>query len=125
MIYSRFRPWKTQSEPFIWKSYLLQTFCHFAFAVLWWYFGYIGEKPLSGTPVVVTPDISINRQIVNSYDRVGYLLHLLLYVFVTVHQTVLIQVAHVTHQKFNPLSRIYVATMIIFVVCIIIHLCKK
>jgi hypothetical protein len=58
--------------------------------VLWWYFGYIGEKPLSGTPILVTPEISLSRKIVNSYDRVGYLLHLLLFVFVVVHQTILI-----------------------------------
>ena len=109
----------------MWKSHLLQTFAPFAFAVLWWYFGYIGEKPLSGTPVLVTPEISLKRQRVDSYDRVGYLLHLLLFVFVIAHQTILIQVAHVTHQKYNPFSRIYIATMIIFVVCIIINFCKK
>ena len=66
------------------KDYLLNTLSHFIFTVLWWYFGYIGKHPLHGDPIPVSPSTSKDNS-QYKYDKIGYLLHLLLYVFVSVH----------------------------------------
>lgn len=117
---SRFKPWSTQAEQFVLGPYLLQFCTHFAFTVVWWYFAHIGEKSIVGKAIIVDEN-STENELVANYDRVGYLLHLLLYIFVVAHQTILIQVAHVSKQKFMPISRILVATLVMLVTCIIIN----
>ena len=124
LFWSKWRPWSTQSEPFVLKDYLQQFIAHIVFAVLWWSFGYIGKEPLSGKPTLVTPEISDKRTLLQ-YDRVGYMLHMLLYCFVVCHQTISIQVAHVTKQKYSPFTRIYIAICSGITVCIIINAINK
>jgi hypothetical protein len=124
MIYSKFRPAKTQSMPFLVVDYLLQVAVQLSFVGLWWYFGYIGVDSLRGQPIPVSVETTKEHS-EYKYDSAGYLLHLLLFVFVSAHQTMSIQQAHVTHVKFNPFTRICLASMIFMIVCIIIHFISK
>lgn len=70
MIWSKYSPWSTQAEPFVWKEWMLQTSAHFFFTVLWWYFGYIGTEPLIGKPIEVEPKYAKERLLAD-YERVG------------------------------------------------------
>jgi len=72
---------------------------------LWCQLAYIGNDPIRGSPIEVSKQSTLT--IPAEHGQAYWMAHMFLYTFVIVHQTIQVQVNHVTLDKFNPFTRVY------------------
>ena len=88
---------------------------------LWVQLAYIGKDPIRGTPIDVSKQDVLTPLIPAEHGQWYWMAHLFLYTFVMVHQTISIQVCHVTLDKYNPFTRLYlmvaIGILLIFQIC--------
>jgi hypothetical protein len=74
-------------EPFVWRDFLVSFFAYY-----YWVFILIASAATAQVPIIATYPI----------------VPCLLFIFVFGHNTINVQVSHVTHQTYSPFTRIYV-----------------
>lgn len=86
---------------------------------LWCQLAYIGNDPIRGSPIEVSKQSTLT--IPAEHGQAYWMAHMFLYTFVIVHQTIQVQVNHVTLDKFNPFTRVYL--MVAFGILLIFQIC--
>lgn len=59
------------------------------------------------TPIQVNEETSKNYKLLGDYGQKYFMTYSLLFIFITVHNTIRIQLAHTTLMKYHPWSKIY------------------
>lgn len=92
---SHWKPVETQSEPVTLGWYFLQVAAFVIWTTVWLGVGYVGNNPIKPLePTLVTPE---SAQEETPYYGQSYMLtHYFWYAFVMVHNTINVQVAHVS-----------------------------
>ncbi len=64
------------------------------------------------TPIQVNKETSEHYELLGDYGQKYFVTYALLFIFITVHNTIRIQLAHTTLMKYHPFSKIYLFAII-------------
>jgi len=96
------------SEPVNKWNLFQQLSAHFAFIALWAAFACAGEDPILGPPMNLTHQAGEPYSGPLPNHDIFFAQYLLLLCFVIVHQTIHMQVAHVTLSRYTPWSKLWI-----------------
>jgi len=68
---------------------------------------FVGNEPIHVEPIQVDKETSENYEALGNYGQRYFMTYSLLYIFVTVHNTIRIQLSHTSLMKYHPFSKIY------------------
>lgn len=74
---------------------------------VWFCVAFVGEESIHTPPIQVNKDVSENYELLGDYGQKYFMTYSLLFIFVTVHNTIRIQLAHTTHSKYHPFTKLY------------------
>jgi hypothetical protein len=99
-----------------WRDLFFQFASYWTWVVIWYLFTYVGNDPIhvSNAPQVNNETARVASDTLE-YGQANEIIYLLLFGFVVVHQTMCIQLAHVTRQRYRPWTRILVGAQITLV----------
>lgn len=67
-----------------------------------------GNEPVHTTPIQVSEEASEHYKELGDYGQAYFIVYALLFIFITVHNTIRIQLAHTSLTKYQPFSKIYI-----------------
>lgn len=113
---SRWRPFATQCEKVEWRDLFFQFASFWSWVIIWYLFTFVGNDPIHvSNPPQVNNETARVASDALEYGQANEIIYLLLFGFVVVHQTMCIQLAHVTRQRYRPWTRMLVGTQITLV----------
>ena len=107
----------TQSEPVDFKNLAHQIAAFIVWVFVWYSFGEAGFDPIRFRNPIFVTTLSAKSDW-GDYGQSYQIAYLVFFSMVVVHQTVCIQVAHVTKQTYNPWTKllIFALSSVLFVI---------
>ena len=95
---------------------LIQTLGFWVFVAIWFAVAFVGDESIHVTPIQVNKETSENYEALGDYGQKYFMTYSLLFIFVMVHNTIRIQLAHTTVMKYHPFSKMYLFVIIALLV---------
>ena len=80
---------------------------YWGWVAIWFSVAFVGNEPIHVTPVQVSKETSEHYRELGDYGQKYFMVYLLLFIFIAVHNTIRIQLAHTSLMKYHPFSKIY------------------
>ena len=95
------------------------------FVAVWFSVAFVGVDSIHTPPIQVNKEMSENFEDLGDYGQKYFMTYSLLFIFVIVHNTIKIQLAHTSHTKYHPFTKIYCFTIISLLVTAIVAAATK
>ena len=95
---------------------LIQFSGYWLFTAIWVALSFKGDEPIHTKPIQVSEETSKHYKLLGDYGQKYFMIYALLYIFVIVHNTIRIQLAHTSLCKYQPFSKLYLFATISLVV---------
>ena len=116
IIRSRNNPLPTQVENVDLLVLLIQFLGFWIFVAIWFGVAFVGNEAIHVDPIQVNEETSKNYKELGNYGQEYFMTYSLLFIFVAVHNTIRIQLAHTSLMKYHPFSKIYLFVVIALLV---------
>ena len=107
IIRSKNNPLPTQVEDVDFLALFIQFAGYWCWVAIWFAIAFVGDEPIHVEPIQVNEETSENYEQLGDYGQKYFVTYALLFIFVTVHNTIRIQLCHTSLQKYHPFSKIY------------------
>lgn len=77
------------------------------FVAIWLAVAFKGNEPIHTKPIQVSEESSKHYKELGDYGQMYFMTYALLFIFVAVHNTIRIQLAHTSLTKYQPFSKLY------------------